>query len=84
MLEGRIGAVDGVYDVNPEENPDAKRYDELTYLEAIEKRLGVMDLTAISLAREQGLPIVVFALAGPGNIARAARGESIGTCVKGG
>jgi len=76
--------VDGVYDADPVKHPEAKRYDELTYLEAIEKRLGVMDLTAISLAREQGLPIVVFALAGPGNIARAARGESIGTCVKGG
>lgn len=76
--------VDGVYDADPVKHPEAKRYDELTYLEAIEKRLGVMDLTAITLARELGLPIVVFALAGPGNIARAARGDSIGTCVKGG
>lgn len=75
--------VDGVYDADPAGNPEAKRYTELTYEEMIVKRLNVMDMTAVSLARDHGIPIVVFKLAEPGNIARAVAGESIGTTVKG-
>ncbi len=76
--------VDGVYDADPMKRSDAKRYDELTYLEAIERRLGVMDLTALSLARELDLPVVVFALSVDGNIAKASAGETIGTRIEGG
>ncbi len=76
--------VDGVYDSDPVENPNATRFDELTYRDIVERELGVMDLTAVTLARERELPIVVFALAEPGNIARAVQGDVIGTRVKGG
>jgi len=75
---------DGVYDSDPASNPDAVRFTSVTYQEMLEKRLAVMDMTAVSLAREQGVPLVVFALATPGNIARAVAGEPVGTTVKGG
>jgi uridylate kinase len=75
---------DGVYDSDPATNPDATRYESVTYQEMLEKRLAVMDMTAVSLAREQKVPVVVFALAAPGNIARAVAGEPVGTTVKGG
>jgi uridylate kinase len=75
---------DGVYDSDPATNPDAVRFTSVTYQEMLEKRLTVMDMTAVSLAREQGVPLVVFALAVPGNIARAVAGEPVGTTVKGG
>lgn len=75
--------VDGVYDADPTERPNAKRYSEITYEEMIVGRLAVMDTTAVSLAREQRIPILVFKLAVPGNIARAVAGEPIGTSVKG-
>jgi uridylate kinase len=75
--------VDGVYDADPVESPNAKRYSEITYEEMIVSRLAVMDATAVSLAREQRIPILVFELAVPGNIARAVAGEPIGTSVKG-
>ncbi len=75
--------VGGVYDSDPALNPDAVRYDSLTYMDVIERKLGVMDMTAVSLAREKNLPIVVLALAEPGGIAKAVAGESIGTSVKG-
>jgi uridylate kinase len=75
---------DGVYDSDPATNPDAVRFTSVAYQEMLEKRLTVMDMTAVSLAREQGLPLVVFALAVPGNIARAVAGEPVGTTVKGG
>ncbi|MBD3347653.1 MAG: UMP kinase [Candidatus Eisenbacteria bacterium] len=74
---------DGVYDSDPATNPDARRYDSLTYMEVIERKLAVMDMTAVSLAREKNLPIVVIALAEPGGIAKAVTGEPIGTSVKG-
>ena len=73
---------DGVYDADPAIHPGAKRYTELTYTEAIERRLAVMDTTAFSLCREQKLPIVVFDLWVTGNIRRVIDGESIGTVVK--
>jgi uridylate kinase len=75
---------DGVYDSDPAKNPDAVRFASVTYQEMLERRLMVMDMTAVSLAREQGVPLVVFALAVPGNIARAVAGEPVGTTVKGG
>jgi uridylate kinase len=58
--------VDGVYDKDPKKNPDAKRYDCVTYDEVLEKHLGVMDATAIALARDNALPIIVFSLDEPG------------------
>jgi uridylate kinase len=73
--------VDGVYDSDPVVNPRAKRFDRLTYLDVIERKLAVMDMTAVSLCREQKLPIVVFALSTPGGVARAVKGEPIGTHV---
>jgi uridylate kinase len=74
---------DGVYDSDPAVNPDAVRYDSLTYMDVIERKLAVMDMTAVSLAREKNLPIIVLALAERGGVARAVAGETIGTSVKG-
>lgn len=73
--------VDGVYDSDPMENPQAKRFDRLTYLDVLRDNLRVMDHTAISLCKENGLPIVVFNLTEPGNIMRVIVGEDIGTVV---
>jgi uridylate kinase len=67
--------VDGVYSADPRRDPDAKRYDELTYLEVLSRDLGVMDAAAISLARENGLPIIVFNIHAPGAFAAVMRGE---------
>lgn len=75
--------VDGVYDKDPMKNTDAVRYDELSYTTALTKNLAVMDATAISLCRENNLPILVFNLNEPGSIVKALRGEKIGTLVKG-
>jgi uridylate kinase len=73
--------VDGVYDSDPKKNPDAVRYDRITYGEVLTRGLGVADAAAISLCMENALPLVVFDLLVPGNIARAVRGERIGTLV---
>ncbi len=73
--------VDGVYDADPAKAPGARRFDRLTYIEAINRRLQVMDSTALTLCMENGLPIVVFALDAPRSIERAALGEPIGTWV---
>ena len=75
--------VDGIYDEDPAHNPNAARYEELTYTTALSKRLKVMDATAFSLCRENGLPVLVFDLTQPGSIMKAIRGERIGTIVKG-
>jgi uridylate kinase len=75
--------VDGVYDADPATHPGARRYTELTYEQMLVGELAVMDMTAVSLARDQKIPIVVFELAVPGNIARAVAGEPVGTSVKG-
>ncbi len=75
--------VDGVYDADPVTNPDAVRYDELDYTTVLSKNLRVMDATAISLCRENKLPILVFNLTQPGSIVRVLQGEPIGTLVKG-
>ena len=73
--------VDGVYDDDPRKNPDAVRYDTVSYSEVLAKGLKVADATAISLCMDNDLPIVVFDLLEDGNIDRAARGEKIGTLV---
>ncbi len=75
--------VDGVYSDDPKTNPKAKRLTELTAMEAIRKRLRVMDMTAFSLCMENKLPIRVFNLYKVGNIRRAVAGEAVGTLIKG-
>lgn len=80
LLMGKNG-VDGVYDCDPKTNPDARRYDELTYDEFLAKDLKVADATAISLARDNDLAMVFFALDDEANIGRAVAGERIGTWV---
>ena len=73
--------VDGVYDDDPRSNPDAVKFDALSYGEVLERRLKVADATAISLCMDNGMPIVVFDLHREGNIARAVAGEKIGTLI---
>jgi len=73
--------VDGVFDRDPVKCPDAKLYESLTYETVQRLGLGVMDLTAITLCQENDIPVVVFNLAEEGNIARALRGDKVGTCV---
>lgn len=73
--------VDGIYDSDPMKNPDAVKFDDLSYLEVLQRDLHVMDSTAISLCRDNNLPIVVFNLHEKGNIRRAVMGEKIGTVV---
>jgi uridylate kinase len=73
--------VDGVYAADPRRVPDAARFDRLTYLEVLSRDLGVMDAAAISLARENGLPIVVFNIHAPGAFAQVMRGEGRFTTI---
>ncbi len=73
--------VDGIYTADPKKDPTATRYDHLTFAEAIEKQLGVMDMTALTMCREHDLPVQVFDFQTPGNIARVVGGETIGTVV---
>ena len=73
--------VDGVYDVDPSGNPDAELLGDVGFLEAINRRLGVMDTTAITMCMDNEIPIRVFNMTKPGNIARAVRGDDIGTLV---
>jgi uridylate kinase len=72
---------DGVYDADPNKEPTARRFQTLSYMEAISRRLQVMDSTALSLCMENELPIIVFDLAAQDSILRAVRGESIGTHI---
>ena len=73
--------VDGVYEADPRQVPEARRFQTLDYIEAINRRLEVMDSTALSLCMENDLPIIVFDLCAPDSIVRAVRGEKIGTMV---
>jgi uridylate kinase len=73
--------VDGVYDSDPERNPSAFRFPEISYLDVLKKELRVMDMTAITLCRENKLPIVVFNMNTPGNLKRLVLGEPVGTIV---
>ncbi|NOT57294.1 MAG: UMP kinase [Deltaproteobacteria bacterium] len=76
--------VDGIYDADPMKVKNAKRYQQLTYIEVLQQNLRVMDSTAISLCMDNQLPILVFSLLEPGNIRRAVMGEPVGTLVHGG
>jgi uridylate kinase len=80
ILMGKQG-VDGVYDSDPKTNPDAVKFDALEYGEVLTRNLKVADATAITLCRDNRLPILVFELTAAGNIARAVKGEKIGTLV---
>ena len=73
--------VDAVYDSDPAVNPDAKKYDVLTHQEVLEKDLKVMDSTAASICRDNGIVIHVFGLSEPGNVIKAVCGEKIGTLI---
>ncbi len=75
--------VDGVYDSDPEENPDAVRYDQVSYDEVLQKRLGVMDATAIALCRDNNMALRVLSISEEGALAKMARGEQIGTLITG-
>jgi uridylate kinase len=75
--------VDGVYSADPRKDPKAVRYDRLSYIEALNRRLGVMDSTAISLCMDNELPILVFDLWQPRSLERAVQGEPIGTIING-
>ncbi len=80
ILMGKNG-VDGVYDSDPDENPDAQFLPELTHREALERGLKVMDTTALSLCMDNALPIYVFGLDDERNIVRVAAGEKVGTVI---
>jgi uridylate kinase len=73
--------VDGVFDSDPEKNPDAIKYDSISYLDVLNKNLRIMDLTAISLCQENSLPIVVFNMDVPGNLLKLVKGEEVGTTI---
>ncbi len=73
--------VDGVYDKDPNRHPDAVRFERLTFDEVVARQLGVMDLTAVTLCRDNALPIVVFDMTDPANITAALRGEALGTRI---
>ena len=74
--------VDGVYTADPKRHADARRYDTLTFSEALERRLGVMDATAMSLCRDNAMPVIVFDVTRPGEMLRAVSGEQVGTIVR--
>lgn len=73
--------VDGVYSADPLTRPDAERFDELTYMEVLDRRLEVMDLTAITLCREHGMPVVVCDATRPGTLTQIVRGAKVGTRI---
>ncbi len=75
--------VDGVYEADPKKNPDARKFDTLTYIELLNRRLEVMDSTAISLCMENNLPILVVNLWDPSSLECALRGEKVGTLISG-
>ena len=74
--------VDGIYDKDPAKFPDAVKFDRISYLDALEKRLAVMDSTAFSLCMDNRIPIIVFNMNKPGNIERVIEGQKIGTIVE--
>jgi uridylate kinase len=80
MLKGT--RVDGIYTADPEKDPTATKFEEITYDEVIRRGLKVMDLTATVMCKENGMPIYVFNMDIPGNLLRVMQGEQIGTLVK--
>jgi uridylate kinase len=81
ILKGTHSGVDGVYTADPRTNPDAVKYERITYIDVINQGLKIMDSTAITFCRDNKLPIVVFDVLKPGNIHRVLIGEQIGTLV---
>jgi len=81
ILKGTHSGVDGVYTADPRTNPDAVKYDRITYIDVINQGLKIMDSTAITFCRDNKLPIVIFDVLKPGNIHRVLTGEQIGTLV---
>lgn len=75
--------IDGVYDSDPHENPNARRFENLDYLDALNRRLEVMDSTAVSLCMDNDLPIIVFNIFQAGNMGRIIEGEALGTIITG-
>ncbi len=73
--------VDGVYDSDPEKNPDAVKYDKISYLDILKNNLRIMDLTAVSLCQENNLPMMVFNMDVPGNLLKLVMGEEVGTYI---
>lgn len=73
--------VDGIFDSDPEKNPDASRFEEISYFDVMQKNLRVMDLTAISLCKENNLPIIVFNMDKPDNLLKVITGKNVGTSV---
>jgi uridylate kinase len=73
--------VDGIYDSDPKKNSSAKRFSQITYLDALQRQLKVMDSTAFSLCMDNKMPIIVFDFAKPGNLSRVVQGEKVGTLV---
>ena len=73
--------MDGMYNKDPKKYPDAKKYDKLTFSQVLADQLAVMDSTAATMCRDNGLPILVFDISDPCNIARALEGQAIGTLV---
>lgn len=81
LLKGTHSGVDGVYSADPKVDPAAMRFDRLTFMDVIKEDLRVMDLTAITFCKDNGLPVLVFDLMHPGNLRRALGGEEIGTLI---
>ena len=75
--------VDGIYDSDPKKNPKAVRYEKISYIEALQRRLQVMDSTAFSLCMDNKMPIIVFDFFKPHNMKRVVMGEKVGTLVTG-
>ncbi len=80
MLKGT--RVDGVYNADPEKDPEAEKYDEITFSEALRKELRILDLTAFTMCKENDMPIIVFNMNVKGNLKKLISGEKIGTLVK--
>jgi uridylate kinase len=80
MLKGT--RVDGVYSADPEKNPNAKKYDEISFKEALQKELRILDLTAFTMCKENDLPIIVFNMNEKGSLKKLLTGEKIGTLIK--
>lgn len=73
--------VEGVYDSDPEKNPEAFKFDNISYIDVLKKNLRIMDLTAVSLCQENNLPMIVFNMDAPDNLLRLVRGEEVGTLI---
>ena len=82
LLKGTHSGVDGVYSADPKLDPGAHRYDKLSFMEVVNRDLRVMDMTAITFCKDNGLPVLVFDLMGAGNLRSALAGEQIGTLIQ--